>query len=242
MKKIFATLAVVLMSAVAANAQLLIGGSLGMGGNAPTIVKEEGKLISKTAGNFNFDINPKVGYLLLDRKLEVGMAINMGYYRASKSYMVIENKAYTNALSDRSFTLEFVPYAKYDFFEKNGFSLGVLGELGLGAEFALADHAYAIKDIRTEEQAKTLNEAAEKAAKDAPIPFSWGITIAPVVSYMPTEHIRLEAALTGLSFNVAGRVVNQEVGGKKYNTSSARANLGMLNGASYVHVGCAYVF
>lgn len=212
-----------------------------MGGNAPTITKEDGKLITKSPGIFNMDINPQIGYMLLDRKMEVGLSISMGYDQ-TKSFMVIENKAHAAALTGRAFNLAFAPYAKYDFFEKNGFSLGVQGEFGLGAAFTLADHAYAIKDVLSEDAAKDLNKTAKEAAKDAPIPFLWGFTIAPVLTYMPTEHIRVEAVLTGIGFNVAGRVVNQEIGGKKYNTSSASANLGLLNNANAIQVGCAYVF
>lgn len=241
MKKIFSLIAIVLMSAVAANAQLVVGGSLGMGGVAPTTNRVDGELASKSVGIFNMDINPQVGYMLLDRKLEVGMAINMGYDQY-KTYAVIDHKSYAAQLSDRSFTLAFVPYVKYDFFEKNGFSLGVKCDLGLGGKFELADHYYAIKDVVSKDDAKELNKAAKDAVKDAPVAFIWGLNIAPVLSYMPTEHIRIEAALTGIGLNVAGSVLNQEIAGKKVSTSNAQANLGLLNGASAIQFGCAYVF
>lgn len=241
MKKIFSILVIVLMSAVAVNAQLVVGGSLGMGGTAPTTSRVDGKLASKSYGIFTMDINPQVGYMMLDRKLEVGMAINMGYDQ-TKFFAVIDHKSYSDQLSDRSFTLAFVPYAKYDFFEKNGFSLGVKCDLGLGGMFDLADHFYAVKDYRSKDRAKSMNDAAKDAVKDAPVPFVWSLTIAPVLTYMPTEHIRIEAALTGIGLDVAGSVTSKEVSGTKYSTSMAQANLGLLNGASAIQFGCAYVF
>lgn len=238
MKKIFTTLAVVLMSAVAMNAQLVIGGSLGMGGTAPTVEREDGKLEDMSSASFKMEVNPQVGYMLLDRKLEVGMAIGMGYERAVKSFMVRKNKAYASALGGRSFSLAFAPYAKYDFFEKNGFSFGVKGELALGALFELPNHYFAIKDYVSAETAKELNKNAKEAIKDEPIPFVWGLSIAPVLSYMPTEHVRIEAALTGLGFSVAGSVLSEDGA----SISSTAANLGLFNGASYIQLGCAYVF
>lgn len=242
MKKIFSLIAIVLMSAVAANAQLVVGGSLGMGGTASTINRVDGKLSNKSSSSFKLDINPEIGYMLLDRKLEVGMALSMGYNRESKSYKVIEHKSYTDRLSGRTFNLSFKPYAKYDFFEKNGFSLGVKGALGLGGRFVLPDHYFAIKDVRNSKTARDMNDAAKDAAKDATVPFVWSLTIAPVLTYMPTEHFRIDASLTGLGLSVKGEASSNVSGSTKYSSSSASANLGLLNGESYVEIGAAYVF
>ena len=112
MKKIFLTL-MVMVAAVAANAQVWVGGSLGF----QTWSEAKG-LETKT----QFDIKPEVGY---DLSEDWSIAIGLGY--------TLKSPEDSDADSKSTFTVN--PYARYKFLKAGNFSLFLDG----GFKFETAD-------------------------------------------------------------------------------------------------------
>lgn len=100
MKKIFLTL-MVMVAAVAANAQVWVGGSLGF----RTFDADE------TGGkNLEFNINPEVGY---DLSEDWSIAIALGFKTTSFDIDGVDNNT----------TISVNPYARYKFLKAGNFSL-----------------------------------------------------------------------------------------------------------------------
>jgi len=239
MKKIFISLAVAMMTAVASNAQLIIGGSLEIGGSSNS-QKYDGDLTDKGPGSFNFGIAPRVGYLMMDEKLEIGGQLDFKYNRDNKEFEVVNNKAKKDLVSERYYYIGVAPYAKYNFFEKNGFALGVRGTVSLGSNIDVADKYFEVEDIRTQEEADELNETEKEYVKNTGN-FAWELSVAPVLTYKPIEHLYLEMVVTGFGFYVNGDIDTIDNGTAKTKYRSTNANLG-LNTGSYLRFGIAYIF
>ena len=143
MKKIILSLAMVAISAVVVNAQLLVGGSIGMNaasGLSTTKNVLDGKTtITKnplSSSTFGFSINPTIGYVIND--FEFGLTLGLGgdfYY--GKVHPKVDNKTVTDKLATISVTPIFnwsvSPYARYYFFQKNGWGVAIQGNVSVGS-------------------------------------------------------------------------------------------------------------
>ena len=111
MKKVMLMVAF-MVAAVAASAQVYIGGSLGVNTGKDKHVDADG-VDSPTETNFN--ITPEIGYYF-DDKWSVGLGIGYGFSS-------VEDESKTN-----SFNID--PYVRYNFVKWNSVSLFVQGGLG----------------------------------------------------------------------------------------------------------------
>lgn len=162
MKKVFMTLAVVLMGVTAANAQFVLGGTVGIGGSVGSSQYRDGVLINKSTNQFNLTIAPKFGYLFNEGKMEAGLMLNLGYtdiigfgklnmYGSSPSFSsspvlnAKNHKAAVQTGSINNLSLTVTPYYRYFFLQKGIFSLGIQAHLGLGGSFYIAPTMKAFK-------------------------------------------------------------------------------------------------
>lgn len=246
MKKVFITLAVVLMSMTTVNAQLVIGGGFGIGGDAGTITKVDGESNNRTNSSFSFDVAPKVGYMLMNGKMEVGAMLSLNYAH-NTSYKVLQ-KAYKDQ-RNYNVGLSVVPYARYYFLQKGCFNLGVEADLQLGGNFITASKYYATDGLRTQVEADAMMQAEKKNIKDAsPTSFNWAFGVMPVFMFNLTEHCYMDIAVNALGLSIYGNVNsaqmklnnNQTI---KVKTSSFAGGLNLMNQVQDIlKVGFAYKF
>lgn len=167
MKKVILTMAVVFGLATAASAQLVVGGNIGFDGNVGNKYKDTDRgLYHKDGSSFAMSIAPKVGYMLLDQKLEVGAALQFKYSH-NKDYVVMgsieesapgviktdpvlgipmwgeDGKAQLDSKT-ASFSWTINPYARYRLFLVKGFAMWVECEAYLGTSFSSKKTYYAI--------------------------------------------------------------------------------------------------
>ncbi len=145
------TLAAVLMGMTAANAQLIIGGNISFGGdnfNTEDNIRErktfeDGVLVNQPQTHFNFGFAPKVGYLMMDGKLEIGASLNL-QYGLIKDFETYDERPYVMSgnhkkaictSTNETFSLFVNPYARYYFLQKGCFSLGIQGLISVGGNF-----------------------------------------------------------------------------------------------------------
>lgn len=242
MKRLFVTMAAILMGLVAANAQLIVGGSFGLGGNVGNTTKVDGDVTAKAASNFNFSFAPKVGYLLKDGKIEVGATLELAY-SGQYNYQIVGKKAYKDYRDD-NLVMSLNPYVRYYFLQKGCFNLGVQGMLGLGGNFLLPTHYYKVKDYRTSSEARDMNSDAKDAVKDAEYSnFQYGLFVAPVMAFNLTNHFVMDITLNALGLYLAGNHTAQTVSDVKVTQDTFNGGLIVMNNSdTYFQLGFSYKF
>lgn len=257
MKKLFITLAAVLMGLTAANAQLSIGGSVGFGGTAPSTTKVDGDIVSCSDGTFNFSFAPRVSYFLKDGKLEVGGMIQLAYSDDMTYGIKGNQKALFKDSKTQSLGLFVTPYVRYYFLRKGCFNLGVQGTLLLGGNFLLPEHYYAYTGsywkegveqegpYRTKDEAKDMNTAAKDAIKDLNyLNFQYGISVTPVMMFNLNEHWLMDVSIDAFGLYLQGTTTSVEPkDSKKTVTNTFNGGISAMSGnVSYLSVGFAYKF
>jgi len=249
MKKVFMTLAAVLMGMTAANAQLVLGGSLSFQSadkdgtyiqSLRTNSTSENGLIYKNANPFRFGFAPKIGYMLNDQKIEVGVKLEL-LYGQSTNYLIKYNKVekelegglteitYTDGKAVKknmtSYLNFFVdPYARFRVVNAKGFGVWFEGLVRLGTSVDLKTKQYAYEKGYYKEGTQSMSYIEEKEALTQEMidkkkeldpqksfsNFTGSFRIAPVLTYDINEHWRLEAALNFLAVEVGGYVETTE--------------------------------
>lgn len=125
MKKLFLTVALAAATLIGANAQLFVGGNLGL--NFST---EDGDgTIVETEKSFGFNIAPKVGYSL-NEKFSVGGIVSFGYDKNTTEYVDRDRGDTETATTSWGVT----PFARYNFFTVGQFNIGAEAQLGIGGK------------------------------------------------------------------------------------------------------------
>lgn len=155
MKRILSTLLVAVMTVATVNAEMLVGGSLGM-----SVSTQEEQT------NFSMNVLPSIGYAFSGTGWEIGTGILLGGTVAESK----DSKVST-------FNWAVNPYARYYFFRRNNWQIGIHGDVVLGG-------------------VKTIDSDA--------MPFAWGINFMPVVTYTVKEHWVLIASCGFLGLGVNG--------------------------------------
>lgn len=221
MKKVLLSLAVAFGMIASANAQLVVGGGINFGGGVNSDKTSAAGATYKES-SFQFGFTPKVGYLI-NEKLEVGAGIGLNYSEtmyyaqiqnvsdpASKAKNVKDHK-------NPEFSWAIKPYARYRFFEVNGFGFWLEGvaSLGTSAEGRSKYYAYGsateldptstwtATGWRSADEAK---EANKKPAGHKYSKFNGSFKVQPVITYTINEHWVLDLQLELLSFNIGGYV------------------------------------
>lgn len=201
MKKLLLSLAVVFGMATAANAQLVIGGSLSLDGNTGNVRwdSNDGRL-SHGDSWFSFGFAPKVGYIIKD-KFEVGGALGFTYNHQTQ-YTTLFDAEGKNGKSFKdqrwaNFMWIFTPYFRYRLVEGKGFGLWLEADMNFGVGFE-GDQRWFAYSYEGQERTQQWCDDKRKAFLDEgrlPILFNWQVGLQPVVTYTIKEHFRLELTL-----------------------------------------------
>lgn len=226
----------------AANSQVIVGGGLGIGTKIGKSIKDNNVIIDKDANDLKVSFSPKVGYMFLDGKMEVGAAIDVNYSH-NTTFMVVKNDPKKDYRSYQV-GLSVDPYVRYFFLKKNFFGLGIQGDLNLGGYFNVAGKYFAIDDIRTESQAKEANDLLkEEIKKEKAINLEWGLYVKPVMMFDITERCYVDVTLDALGLGLGGtRRQYADVNGTNIVTNNFKAGLAFNNTRSAIKVGFAYKF
>lgn len=132
MKKVILSLAVALMSVTAVNAQMVLGGSLGVSGSIGSKTVVDGKI---TSGDFRnrLDITfaPRIGFRVSDR-WEIGAALGLNYGYTMKYRLKNDHKSLEKDLQTPDFNIDVYPYARCLFLRRSFFNMGLEGVVDLG--------------------------------------------------------------------------------------------------------------
>lgn len=215
------TLAAVLVGMTAANAQLVVGGSIGLGGEVGTDFKKDGVLENKMPNRFNLEFAPRIGYQMMEGKMELGLSLDLNYNQISNfgdgitPVVTSDHKKAIKTSASNGMYFGVSPYVRYFFLHKGIFSLGIQANINLGGQFMLADTYYAYKgqigemgiyidQEVTKEQAQKMHDAEKDAIKDSKYSnFQYGISVVPVIKLDLTEHLYMDIA-----FNAAQLYLN----------------------------------
>lgn len=243
MKKLLLSLAVVFGIATAANAQLVIGGSLWLNGNTGNVRWDSNDGRQNHGDSwFAFGFAPKVGYIIKD-KFEVGGALGFNY-RHTTTYVTLFDAENKNGKSfkdyrEANFMWNFTPYFRYRLVEGKGFGLWLEADMNFGAGF-WGDKRWFAYSYEGQERTQQDCDDLRKDFLDAgrlPILFNWQVGLQPVVTYTIKEHFRLELTLDVLRayLNADAEFNYYENGGDTGNksgvttTSSFRAGFGLMD-------------
>lgn len=239
MKKLLLSLAVVFGMATAANAQLVIGGSLWLDGYTGDVTWDSNNgRQGHTPSRFNFGFAPKVGYIIKN-KFEVGGALGFTYNHQT-TYTTLFDAEGKNGKSFKdqrvaSFMWNFTPYFRYRLVEGKGFGLWLEADMNFGAGFR-GDQRWFAYSYEGEERTQQECDDLRKAFLDngtLPILFNWQVGLQPVVTYTIKEHFRLE-----LTLDVLRAYLNADAEFHYYEnannsgvttTSSFRAGFGLMD-------------
>ena len=230
------------------SAQVIVGGGIDFAasGGDKSVSSETGAL-TKSPVDFSFGFTPKVGYLL--NNFEVGLGIGL-QYNHTMNYeilynMEIEHSKIFKDYKDYTFNWSINPYARYRVVNAKGFGLWIEGVATLSTKGTEGRTYYAGKYgenvLRTKEEAYKLNHPEEIESPIKTSVFYGGLFIQPVLTYNINNNWRLETTLNFLGLHLMGDVEtikNKETGEKlSYNTCNFGFNASTYNTFSVDVVG-----
>ena len=237
--KQFLLLALSLIS-INISAQVIVGGGIDFaasGGNKS--VSSETGALTKSPVNFSFGFTPKVGYLI--NNFEVGLGIGL-QYNHTMNYEILYNKEIERSkifkdYKDYTFDWSIKPYARYRVVNAKGFGLWIEGVATLSTKGTKGRTYYAGQYgenvLRTKEEAYKLNHPEEVESPIKTSVFYGGLFIQPILTYNINNNWRLETTLNFLGLHLMGDVEtikNNETGEKlSYNTCSFGFNASTYN-------------
>lgn len=198
MKKIFMTLAAVAAFSFA-NAQIFVGGSLGISTSSSRTNTSSTSGTSTIEGEYkgpsNFDLlaAPKVGFYLND-KLAVGLGLGINHFSETEyDYIGVYPAVSEYTMKNLGTEFGIIPFVRYHFAEWNNFSL--FGELNVGMLFGSS------KDIEMTANTELITEG--------PKAFAFNVSVTPGVAYKINDHIQLEAMINLLGLNYIYNKITQ---------------------------------
>jgi hypothetical protein len=219
MKKVIISFVVLVTAICSSNAQVFIGGELGLkfsGGNT-----KNGSTTIDSPTTFGIRFSPKVGFYLND-KFAIGGEVLLGT-------SIYNDKAVTNETTDTEVEWGIAPFVRYSVLEFGKFSVLFEGTAGL---------------YGTSSKSKTGNTTV-----DLPSTLSVGLIVAPLLSYELTEKISLEMELDFLSLGIVSTTQTTKVSGssdiKRNNTYfgvGADSNNVLNSDLGAVTIGFIYKF
>lgn len=230
------------------SAQVIVGGGIDFAasGGDKSVSSETGAL-TKSPVDLSFGFTPKVGYLL--NNFEVGLGIGL-QYNHTMNYeilynMEIEHSKIFKDYKDYTFNWSINPYARYRVVNAKGFGLWIEGVATLSTKGTEGRTYYAGEYgenvLRTKEEAYKLNHPEEIESPIKTSVFYGGLFIQPVLTYNINNNWRLETTLNFLGLHLMGDVEtikNKETGEKlSYNTCNFGFNASTYNTFSVDVVG-----
>lgn len=237
MKKKVLFFAALFGMAVAANAQLTVGGLLNFSGHTKEVteVKSIGIEDNIEPANFQFTLSPQVGYILKER-WEVGGRLNLSYQEDVYYIALYDNKGMNGKAEKDTKSMYFEwsiePYARFRCFEKSGFGIWMEASVKLGTAINPATKYYAYGnentysagyydegegvfypgsvEYRTQETADLWNKE-NNSQYTKYVDFNGGLYFRPVFTYTIQDHFRLEMGLDAIGFALRGNVYEYTV-------------------------------
>lgn len=230
------------------SAQVIVGGGIDFAalGGDKSVFSETGAL-TKSPVDFSFGFTPKVGYLI--NNFEVGLGIGL-QYNHTMNYEILYNEEIERSkifkdYKDYTFDWSINPYARYRVVNAKGFGLWIEGVATLSTKGTEGRTYYAEQYgenvLRTKEEAYKLNHPEEVESPFKTSVFYGGLFIQPVLTYNINDNWRLETTLNFLGLHLMGDVEtikNKETGEKlSYNTCNFGFNVSTYNTFSVDVVG-----
>ena len=192
MKKLIISFVVFLVAICSSNAQVFVGGSLGVGlsGGKDTYAGKSVDLPKSTL----FTLSPKVGYYVND---DFAIGLNVTFLSASEK----SSKEYTGYADDRKSSVlgwGIGGFARYNILELNKFSVLLEGSLGVSG-------------------AKSKVKQGSTTVDGDPT-FTFAIDVVPVLSYSLTEKWSIEASCDFLRLGFES-VTEKDASDKKNKTT-----------------------
>lgn len=186
MKKVLISVVALVAFAMTANAQLFLGGQLGLttqGGSNETVAGTI-KTTTDDLKTTTFTFAPQVGFFLSDN-FAVGGYLNFALAKQDNATIF----GYDDASQT---TIGLTPFARYYFINSGKLKVAAEGQLGFSYTH------------RTENSGNIV--------VSEPKTTSFGFNVRPVAAYSITENIDLEAGLNVFSFGFSHQSVKEEIG------------------------------
>ena len=219
MKKVIISFVVLVAAICSSNAQVFVGGELGMGFSGGNT--KYGNTTVDSPSTLSVRFSPKVGFYLNDN-FAIGVEVLVGT-------SVENDKAVNNETKDTELEWGIAPFARLSVLEFGKFSVWFEGAAGV---------------LGTSSKSKTGNTTV-----DLPSTLSAGLSVAPLLSYSLTERINLEMDLNFLSLGIGTTTRTTKVSGsddiKRNNTYfgvGVDSNNVFLDDLGAVTIGFIYKF
>lgn len=233
MKKAILTIAVAAF-AFAANAQLVIGGNLGINtnsGSSELITTAGGTTVTTTTTNpkvFDLNIMPKIGYMIND-DMQVGLILGFGMNKVTTYDLdgLANTDDFTTVTAN---TITISPYFRYNITEMGNFKL-----------FCEAAIPIAIMPTAKEHYD---NGNGTTTDTDLQSGMSFGITVVPGLNYSLNDHISFDLYVNAIGLGFIHSTTHREASGSGWTTERNTVdnqfgfNVGLLPAA--VTVGFNY--
>lgn len=223
MKKILVILTAVTIAA-AANAQVYVGGSLGVNYNTSNSSTSRsssviGGKISEEAANTTFAFTPTVGYRI-NGKWAVGLDLNLAL-RLRKQSDTYAGTIKDNLKESKEYKWDISPFVRYNLckFKKFGIDLKLTGGIGTSREF--------LADSKKNTSTTYLN---------------YGISLSPVITLDINDHFSLESTLGIASIGWTGSKATAEGDRVTFDSESVNSITLGLNNTTAIAFGCIYKF
>lgn len=225
MKKLFITIAFV-ATAMFANAQFFVGGSLGMDfQNGKDKFVNSGTTVEQDAPKtFEFTFAPSVGYMFNDN-MGVGLDLVFGMGKVTEKDYTFDPVA---TFKTKTTTIGFAPYFRYVFAEVDNFKF-----------YADARIEYLMSTPKIEGE-----QGGTTVTIDGPKTTNFGVGIVPGMAYMLTDNISMNCALNILELGFATeKTVTKDWDGQgtEYTQKSSDFGFG-VNYATPITIGFFYTF
>ncbi len=231
MKKLVLTFAVVFATITAANAQLFVGGSLGLGINSIGKTENTGGGTTVTVDpvkTLSFNINPRIGYNLND-KMAVGL--DLGFGMTNNKYPDGWNGLNTTENKKSTTTIGAGVFFRY-----------YLMEVGQWSVFAEATAGLTLGNGK-EEWKTTVGTTTTTTTVDAPKATDITVAVTPGISYKVNEKLQFDAYLGLLQLAFNNHVEKSDmVGGGTNTVTDNYFNFGVNRNGQVGKIGLVYNF
>ena len=225
MKKLFITIAFV-AAAMFAQAQLFVGGNLGMGTTSQTYKLEGGgmTLTQDMPKTFNFTLAPTVGFMF-NENMGVGLDLGFGFGKTTLKYYDDETGELQGTRTIKETTIGFAPYFRYVFAEVENFKF-----------YADARIEYSMTKPKA-----TIESGGMSLTVDGAKTTTFGIGVVPGMAYMLTDNISMNCALNILELGFVTTKEKTEDDGVTETYKTNEFGFG-VNGATPITIGFFYTF
>ena len=172
----------ILIFACSANAQIFVGGSVGVGFDNKK--NKDGEKISQ---NFNVGLSPEIGYSITS-KIDIGLSVGVGFQREKRTYNYWGGGK--QVVKNDTLTWNVAPLLQYHFAKWGKFDFVARGVVYFGGE----------KETNFNSYGGMVYDKKENR-------YNYGLSVSPVIHYNLNDHFILLTDLNFLSLNIGGSFI-----------------------------------